>query len=357
MRTHNQELIGTLEDSPTVSIIDDSKADDSETDDSKTRVAKPVVTSPEVTLALTEPRMLEKLIVLGRKPDVCESLKVLNWESAPMESISADFCVSRVYLGNEFCERLLPTPGQLTDAFAHAKELDVDISLLTPLLTDSGIKRLRLLLDMLPAETEVIVNDWGTLRLIKKDYLSLKPLLGRLLYKMIKDPRLPSAQWTRLHPHSGQSKPFHHLLDRFGIDHIEMDVPPFTQSDQFNVGELDLSVHLPFGYVVKGRMCRIGSLNQDDPNKFVVGHACQKECLDYVTLLERPNQSLAEQKNLKQKELQHESAKDLLGFQRGNTQFYRYSQPMEVKISEAIQQGLIKRLVFMGDWNENCRTH
>ncbi|OMH29061.1 hypothetical protein [Motiliproteus sp. MSK22-1] len=318
---------------------------------------RPAIALPQVALALTELKLLEKLVVLGPEPGLDESLKLLNWESAPIEPLSAELCVKRVYLGNEFCERLLPTPVQMAEAIACTKNLGIDFSLQTPLLTDSGIKRLRLLLGMLPEGTEVIVNDWGTLRLLTTDYRGLKPLLGRLLYKMIKDPRLPSAQWTRLHPHSGRSKPFQHLLDRFGVDQIEMDVPPFTQSDQFDVGDMDLSVYLPYGYVVKGRMCRIGSLGQEDASKFVAGHACKKECLDYVTLLERDHQRSSDSNSLEQKESRQKTAEALLGFQRGNTQFYRYSQPMELKILEAIQQGRIKRLVFAGDWNENCRTH
>ena len=256
---------------------------------------------PQVALALTELKLLEKLMALGPEPGLDQSLKRLNWESAPIEPVSAELSVNRVYLGNEFCERLLPTPAQMTEAIACTQYLGIDFSLQTPLLTDSGIKRLRILLDTLAEGTEVIVNDWGTLRLIRTDYGGLKPLLGRLLYKMIKDPRLPSAQWTRLHPHSGRSKPFHYLLDRWGVDQIEMDVPPFTQLDQFDVGDMDLSVYLPYGYVVKGRMCRIGSLGQDDASKFVAGHACRKECLDYVTLLERPRQRSSDSKNLEQK--------------------------------------------------------
>ncbi len=303
---------------------------------------------PQVSLALTDPAMLVRLLDLGCKPSLGRCLKRLGWSDTPLAAFGAEpgaeLSVERVHLGNEFCERLLPTPAQLRSAQQHAGQMAVEVSLLTPLLTDSGIKRLRPLLDTLPDGAEVIVNDWGTLRLVRTQYATLKPLLGRLLYKMIKDPRLPSAQWTQLHPHSGRSQPFHRLLARFGVDHIEMDLPPFTQAEQFQVGELGLSVHLPYGYVVKGRMCRIGSLGQDDSGKFIAGHACRKECLDYVTRLERPQQAAGQ-------------AQDLVGFQRGNTQFYRYSQSMEARVVEALKQGLIKRLVFAGDWNEHRCTH
>ncbi len=309
----------------------------------------------QVSLALTDPALLARLLELGRQPSLNLCLKRLGWSETPLADLvteglehgaGSELLIERVHLGNEFCERLLPTPVQLQTAQQHARTLGVEISLLTPLLTDSGSKRLRLLLDRLPPGAEVVVNDWGTLRLIRTEYPALEPLLGRLLYKMIKDPRLPSAQWTKLHPHSGRSKPFQRLLARFGVDHIEMDVPPFTQDEQFLVGDLGLSVHLPYGYVVKGRMCRIGSLGEHDSGKFIAAHACRKECLDYVCRLERPQPTGAQQ-----------CAQELVGFQRGNTQFYRYSGPMQAKLVEAVKQGLIKRLVFAGDWNEHCCPH
>ncbi|MEH6470339.1 MAG: hypothetical protein V7752_03740 [Halopseudomonas sp.] len=303
------------------------------------------IQQPQVSLALTDPGMLTRLLELGPQPCLRSCLKRLGWKDIPLAVLDAErdggFTVARVHIGNEFCERLLPTPAQIKTALQQTELLGVEMSLLTPLLTDSGIKRLSPLLELLPDGTEVVVNDWGTLRLVRRHYPALTPLLGRLLYKMIKDPRLPSAQWTKLHPHSGQSKPFHQLLARFGVEAIEMDLPPFTQPEQFQIGELGLSVHLPYGYVVKGRMCRIGSLGLDDKDKFVAGHACQKECLDYVTPLERPNQAA------------DQPAQDLVGFQRGNTQFYRYSSAMEASLVEAVKQGSIKCLVFAGDWNEH----
>ncbi len=299
------------------------------------------IRAPQVSLALSDPDMLIRLLELGPRPHLRSCLTGLGWNDIPLAALDAEhdrgLAVDRIHLGNEFCERLLPTPIQLRTALQQVEQLEVEISLLTPLLTDSGINRLQPLLELLPDGTEVVVNDWGTLRLLRSHYPTLIPLLGRLLYKMIKDPRLPSAQWTQLHPHSGRSKPFHQLLARFGIDAIEMDLPPFTQPEQFQVGDLGLSVHLPYAYVVKGRMCRIGSLSLADKDKFVAGHACRKECLDYVTPLARPEQS----------------SQELAGFQRGNTQFYRYGATIEASLIEAVKQGLIQRLVFAGDWNEH----
>ncbi len=158
---------------------------------------------------------------------------------------------------------------------------------------------------------------------------------------MIKDPRLPSEQWTKLHPHNSQSAHFRTLLERFGIDHLEMDVPPFARVDHFNTGPMALSVHFPYGYTVKGRMCRIGSLGQRDEVKFVAAHACNKECLTYWAQAERCGTK---------------SDTELDCFQRGNTQFYRHSAAMATAMWQAVDKHWINRVIVAGDWHENHST-
>ncbi|WP_207062999.1 hypothetical protein [Motiliproteus sp. SC1-56] len=293
--------------------------------------------SVQTCLSLTDLGMLTRLDDLGPRPRLADCLERLGWKEPPLSGDYPNLRVTRVYLGNEFCERLLPTPAALRSAYAALRALDAGITLVTPLLTDSGLKRLRPLLSILEEGCEVVVNDWGGLRLLRTAYPGLRPVLGRQLYKMIKDPRMPSAQWSRLHPHGGRSAPFQQLLKGFDVAQIEMDLPPFIGPEQFQVGAFALSVHLPYAYVVKGRMCRIGSLNQPDQGKFVAGHGCEKECLSYVTRLARPRSG----------------EPGLVEFQRGNTQFYRYSAAMEAPLREALEQGQVQRLVFAGDWNEH----
>ena len=38
--------------------------------------------------------------------------------------------------------------------------------------------------------TEVVVNDWGVLRLVRREFPGLRPVLGRLMNKMMRDPRV-----------------------------------------------------------------------------------------------------------------------------------------------------------------------
>jgi len=130
----------------------------------------------EIALHFTDPRSLERLSEGG-----------------------AD-SVSRLYFGNEFCNHLIPSSRTLSEVLARSRELGLLFSLVTPTVTDSGIDALGRLFRSLPDGSEVIVSDWGVLRLARTEFPSLLPVAGRLLCKIMKDPRLPSRDWTKLVP-------------------------------------------------------------------------------------------------------------------------------------------------------------
>lgn len=253
--------------------------------------------------------------------------EVSSWE---------DGAITRIHLGNEFCERLLPEPETLAACLAHSR---FALSLTLPNLTDQGMKRVLPLLDALPSGHEVIVNEWGVLRLLRRTYPELKPIAGRLLCKQIKDPRLPSAEWARLCPSGIFSAPFAAFLMDFGISRMEVDIPPQVRSADLRPNQLRVSAHLGYGYSLKGRMCKIGSLHLPEATRFQPGHGCGRECLDYVEHTARP------------------TGADLRSFQRGNTRFYAHNHAMRVAVFEAVRAGWIDRLVIRGDWHEDRRPH
>lgn len=88
----------------------------------------------------------------------------------------------RVYLGSEFCQNKLPTAA----AFLKLEKLfGGPVTLVTPLLTDGGLDQAAALVKALCAvkrrrPLEVVVNDWGLLRLLKRNKAA-RPVLGRLL--------------------------------------------------------------------------------------------------------------------------------------------------------------------------------
>lgn len=300
------------------------------------------LTNTELALTITREQAVTDLLSITRAPALSNCQKVFGWRTFLEKQFAANEPIKRLYYGSEFCERLIPDKQSLSRVMTEVQQTDLDFTLMTPLVSDKGLRRLMRILTELPDASEVVVNDWGVMRLLCRDFPSLVPVVGRQLYKMIKDPRLPSAQWTKLYPHDIQSGPFQHLLEKFGVSRLEMDVPPFANRDDFQSQGRALSVHLPFGYSVKGRMCKIGAVNLDSERKFGPGHGCQKECLKYSGKTTR-DPSQGEQ--------------DLDTFQQGNTLFYRHSSEMLATVLEAAAQRRINRLVFTGDWHENYRTH
>ena len=82
----------------------------------------------------------------------------------------------RVYLGSDLCERLLPGPGLLRRWVEECAGLGLQISLLSPALSDAGVHRLGRLLPLLPAGTEVVITDWGALRRLRSHHAELLPV-------------------------------------------------------------------------------------------------------------------------------------------------------------------------------------
>ncbi len=292
---------------------------------------------PEIAVALTDGRTLARLADLAQTRPLLDALRLAP--PAFMNGL-AERRVARLHLGNEFCERLVPAPTGLRRALDLAEDCGLALTLVTPSVPDAGLVRLRRLFRLLPDGAEIVVNDYGVLRLAAREFPALRRVAGRQLCKMVKDPRLPSAQWARLNPPGLGAPGFGAMLQRLGIDRAEVDVPPFAQPADLRAEGLALSVHAPFGYAVRGRVCRIGSLRFADVDKFRPDQACSKECLRYVCRLSRPADR---------------AGRDLQSFQRGNSIFYRHDAGMQRAMWRAVASGWIDRLVLPADWCDRGR--
>ena len=88
--------------------------------------------------------------------------------------------IDRFYVGNEFCEFLLPSSEFLK---AVLKTPNKNFSLVIPPITSLSIEKIKHLIDEFVKTDfkEVIVNDFGTLNIIHKEYSNLEPVIGRFL--------------------------------------------------------------------------------------------------------------------------------------------------------------------------------
>lgn len=253
---------------------------------------------------------------------------VLLTSLAGLESAPA---AQRIYFGCEFCQLRLPSPRALREICALLKKQGKPLTLVTPFVTASGLRRVAELLDLLQRSypgSEAVFNDWGVFRLLQ-GYPGLHPVLGRLLTRQRRDPRAldyllnrtkPSRVRERLADGSlrtvifkGRRVPeslyrsfrqslinlpvfgeflLHHRVNRVEIDNLLWDM------DVRAAAGIGVSIYHPYGYITTTRLCGLVNMTYRH-----CGKECQKQYVAFKASLCR-------------------SAK-VPFFLRGNTVFYR----------------------------------
>ena len=119
----------------------------------------------------------------------------------PLAKIRPD----RLYLGNQFCPHLFPEDEVLFELLQKAEHESLHVTIAFTCQRESMLKSTEQLLQKLDqwCEThgnamEVIVNDWGMARLVNQETLHLAPVLGILLNKYKKDPRMGYKQGNHM---------------------------------------------------------------------------------------------------------------------------------------------------------------
>lgn len=240
----------------------------------------------------------------------------------------------RIHFGDEFCERLLPGPAEVERVLNHAAEASCALTLVTPYVTEDGLGRVERLLEVLPDGTEVTINDWGVLRLLRRRFPGLQPVLGRLLTKIKRGPRIsgfldvipPEALQHLRRTNLGVPAYLRFLADS-GITRVELD-NPFQGLDLSDVPEgLHLSLHIPFAYVTTTRFCLTANCDKPDRKGFIGVFPCGQECRKYTFYLDN-------------------AAMSTLLIRRGNTLFYKNtSLPQEIRDDPRIDRVVIAPVI------------
>jgi len=214
--------------------------------------------------------------------------------------LSDDF--TRLYFGAEFCERLIPSRRELETALCIARERALDFTWMTPFVTNRGLDLLDELLPVVartfPA-AEVVVNDWGVLHLLRSESPEFKPVLGRLLNKSKRGPRIMNI-FKQIPPETRDYFQGSNLdvpsairfLRHQGIERVEFDNALQGIELEGSDPEIHTSLYLPFAVVSVTRFCL--AANCDDPEKIeAIGvFPCGRECLNYSFNLYNPVMTL-----------------------------------------------------------------
>ncbi len=254
----------------------------------------------------------------------------------------------RLYFGQEFCERRAPSVSEVRRAYSAAVSAGLAFTLLTSYVSDDGVDRLRPVLAWLSgledARVEVVANDWGVVRVVAREHAGLRLVLGRLMNRMLRDPRIvpglvearaPGDALAALRQPSLTAPVSRLLLARFGIGRVEFDNLIQGLDTDFRAIGLGASVYVPYGYVVSGRACAIGSLNQPAADQFHVGAACRRECLQYTVTRRADPLPVAGG--------HHEY------LERGNTCFYLQDADAIGRAAAVASRSGIDRLVYQAD--------
>lgn len=208
----------------------------------------------------------------------------------------------RLYFGQEFCQYLIPEVADLEKAYYFARQLDWAFTYVTGYLTDAGVDKVRRNLEFLAQqddEIEVVVNDWGVLSTLARDFPALHPVLGRLLVKQPRLGRFASSatpppvsmdrltvpettvrenQLSALQGLSLSNEAYRQELKRLGVGRVDLDIVPQGVSIHPRDWQLEFSCYFPWGYLAGGRNCpTAGTI--DPRRRYVVADSpCPRPC-------------------------------------------------------------------------------
>jgi len=199
---------------------------------------------------------------------------------------------TRLYYGNEFCQRLIPTQRELGLVLDFVKDNHLAFTLVTPYVTDNGLAQWSSILSTLnwrKEETEVVFNDWGVLAWINEAYPRLVPVMGRLLNKMKRGPRLmhfleimPQETVDYLRTCSLDVPVFQKFLTQNRVQRAELDNVLQGIGLDLGASGIHLSLHAPYAYVTTTRLCLASRCEDSEIENQIGIFPCGRECRKYA---------------------------------------------------------------------------
>jgi len=233
--------------------------------------------------------------------------------------------ISGIYYGSDNCEFLAPYENDTREAYGKFLEFNQKyppfkpriFTLVTPYVGNAMIEHLEKTLDYLnniktKTPIEVVVNDLWVLSLLNKKYTNLKPVIGRLMNKTLKNP-LIDTYWYEAHP-AGESiknktsqeiektraeivknqKEFYATSElslnyyqkfctKFWINNIWVDYLENRENlfDKANYGDFSLDIYYPWAIVFTWRLCDTCGIKNPTKWMFATDDICPRWCKDY----------------------------------------------------------------------------
>lgn len=201
--------------------------------------------------------------------------------------------IERLYIGNEFCHNLFPSLDNLIKMLEKAKEESLNVTLCFTYIRECYIQKTKDIIEKVynwckinNFKIEIVVNDWGMLKLLKdkENYFTL--CLGNLLNKRKKDPRYIYKNGYEknkelLSLNSLNNKKFREFLKDNNIERYEYE----SCNYKIAMPEGKHSLHFPFYMTNSSQYCPLYAMctTMNRGNQKLV-KSCPKYCRDYVFL-------------------------------------------------------------------------
>ncbi|MDP2905029.1 MAG: hypothetical protein Q8O22_01830 [Candidatus Omnitrophota bacterium] len=204
----------------------------------------------------------------------------------------------RIYFGSETCAFLLPSASDIEKLSVIRKKMGIEFSVVTPYITQGDLASVDNLLNYVNKRfpfTEIVVNDWGVLNLIRTKYADLRMVLGRILSKQSRGPLLiePKAghpvpvanmRWTDddiMYFKSSiiQNKYAMQFLKSSGVERFGLDnQKPGFLLDHDNINDEQIDLYYPYSYLTSSPYCLTRAISRK-PFVFQRTTRCGKNCL------------------------------------------------------------------------------
>ena len=201
--------------------------------------------------------------------------------------------IERLYIGNEFCHNLFPCLDDLIKMLEKAKEESLNVTLCFTYIRECYIQKTKDIIEKIydwckinNFKIEIVVNDWGMLKLLKdkENYFTL--CLGNLLNKRKKDPRYIYKNGYEknkelLSLNSLNNKKFREFLKDNNIERYEYE----SCNYKIAIPKGKHSLHFPFYMTNSSQYCPLYAMctTMNRGNQKLV-KVCPKYCRDYVFL-------------------------------------------------------------------------
>ncbi|EKQ55507.1 MULTISPECIES: hypothetical protein [unclassified Clostridium] len=199
--------------------------------------------------------------------------------------------IKRIYIGNEFCHNLFPEVELLMNMMQKAKEEELGITLCFTYMRDDYIEKTKDVLHKVYSwcrknnrSIEIVVNDFGMLKLVEDEADYFKLSLGLLLNKRKKDSRYIYKKGFMENKKLAaenilNSSIFNRFLKECKIERYEYENCGY----KISIAEGCHSMHIPFYQTNTSQYCPLHAMctTMDRGNQKLVVN-CPKYCVDYV---------------------------------------------------------------------------